>query len=293
MPLNSFIEKVENYLNSSPVKDNYQETNVPGLALVRHYLTSEINCMIYQPLLCLVLQGQKETMMGNKTIRFGNGDSIIVSHDVPIVSQVTEASKERPYLALVFELDFGIVRSLYEDVTESDLQQSQGKAIQSGQTQTLLLDALERLFDLNDRPQELSVMLPLIQREIHYRMLCSAQGQMLRSIQQRGSHADRISKVINQLRQDIAKRFSGEELAQIAGMSISSFHDHFKNITAMTPLQYQKDLRLIEARRLLIDKNQPVSSVAFDIGYESATQFSREYSRKFGIAPSKDKAALI
>ena len=148
-------------------------------------------------------------------------------------------------------------------------------------------------FDLIDRPLEAKVMAPLVLREIHFRLLMAQHGGMLRQLLQRGSHASRLTKVLERIKNDYTAPLAVTELASIAGMSPSSFHEHFKALTATTPLQYQKNLRLIEARRLLLDCGHNVSSAAFEVGYESPTQFTREYTRKFGASPSSHKAGVV
>lgn len=263
-------------------------TDIPGLAVFRSHAPTNIDGQIYQPVVCLILQGRKEAYLGDRHLAFGAGQSLIASHDLPVMARITEASRQKPYVAMVLELDLGIVRSLYEEVGETDLESANARALDAGETGDELVQAMARLFALAEREVEARVMAPLIRREIHFRLLLASHGGMLRQMLRRESHANRIAKAIARIRQDYSASLSVGELARVAGMSASSFHEHFKALTETSPLQYQKDLRLIEARRLLREGGHTVSRAAFDVGYESPTQFSREYSRKFGAPPRND-----
>ncbi|NEO88346.1 MAG: AraC family transcriptional regulator [Spirulina sp. SIO3F2] len=265
-------------------------TGLAGLTILRSCQPTALEAVLYQPLFCLILQGAKETHLGMRRISFAAGESLIVSHQLPVTSRITEATESIPYVALVLELDMGIVRSLYEEVSEVEVEQEQARALNVGKTDKALLSAMGRLVDLIERPIEAKVILPLVQREIHFRLLLAQHGSMLRQLLRRGSHADRIAKAIARIRQNYANPITVAELAKVAGLSPSSFHEHFKVLTATTPLQYQKELRLLEARQFLMDGTHNVSSAAFEVGYESPTQFSREYSRKFGNSPRQDLA---
>ncbi len=270
------------------------ETGLAGLKILRSYKLTALDAVLYHPLLCLVLQGCKEIHFGAHQVDIGAEQSLIVSHQLPVISRIKEATKMRPYVALVLELDMSILQSLYDEVydevNEIKIKVKQTQALNVGKTNGALLDAMRRLVDLIEQPSEVKVMLPLILREIHFRLLLAGHGGTLRQLLRRGSHADHIAQAIAYIKQNYATSLSVAKLASIAGLSPSSFHDHFKKFTATTPLQYQKELRLIEARRLLIDGSHSVSSAAFEVGYESPTHFSREYSRKFGNSPRKDLA---
>ncbi|MDJ0594528.1 MAG: AraC family transcriptional regulator [Pleurocapsa sp. MO_226.B13] len=265
-------------------------TDLAGLTILRSRKPTALEAVLYNPLLCLILQGRKETHLGMRRVSFTAGESLIVSHQLPVISRVTEATEMNPYVALVLELDMGIVRSLYNEVSEVEIEEEHTRALNVGKTDEALLDAMGRLVDLIDRPLEAKVLLPLVLREIHFRLLLAQHGDMLRQLLRPGSHADRIAKAISRIKEDYATSLTVAELASVAGLSPSSFHEHFKALTATTPLQYQKELRLLEARRLLMNGTHNVSSAAFEVGYESPTQFSREYSRKFGNSPRKDLA---
>ncbi|MEM9219576.1 MAG: AraC family transcriptional regulator [Cyanobacteria bacterium P01_F01_bin.150] len=287
------INRVCTHLDRQCPTADIWPTDLPGLMLLRHYRPTSLQTMLYKPSLCLILQGRKENHIGTHRMTVAAGESILVSHHLPVTSRVTEASEQRPYVALVLELDMVIARSLYGEVGTAELEAVQARALNVGKTDAALVDAMGRLFDLVDRPLEAKVMVPLLLREIHFRLLLARHGSTLRQLLRQGSHSDRIAKAIAHIKQDYATPITVAELASLAGLSPSSFHEHFKALTATTPLQYQKDLRLLEARRLLMEGTHSVSGAAFEVGYESPTQFSREYSRKFGASPRKDLANVM
>ena len=259
---------------------------VPGLSIYENPAPTEIEPCFYQPVVCLTLQGAKEVFLGSKRMLFRPGRSIIVSHDLPVASRIIEASQERPYRSLLLTLDLALLRSLYEQLGDVSLEDDEdGDVIAVDLADPAFVDAFGRYFALFGDPAEASVMAPLIQKELHFRMLRASHGGMLRRLLRVDSRASRIGLAIAYIRENFRKPIAIADLAKTAGMSASSFHAHFRAITETTPLQYQKDLRLIEAKRLLSEHGLTVSAAAFDVGYESPTQFSREFSRKFGASP--------
>ncbi|MEP0520485.1 MAG: AraC family transcriptional regulator [Hyphomicrobiales bacterium] len=285
-------KKIASYANDRNIDVEPYFTEIPSLVVLRNNHPTVLDGVLYNPVMCLILQGRKDTYVGERRLSFGAGESLIVSHDLPVMAQITEASADKPYIALVFSIDLKIVRSLYDEIEESDIDDQVKSAFDVGHADTELIGALERLFDLVDRPQEAKVMMPLLIREIHFRILMARHGAMLRQLLHRDSHASRIAKAINRIKEAYAKSLTVADLAKIAGMSASSFHEHFKAVTSTTPLQYQKDIRLLQARRLVRDGDRSISQVAFEVGYESPTQFSREYARKFGLSPRNDLKTL-
>ncbi len=288
MQINKLASKVRDYAKSSGLSDELITTGLADLNVFSKDENTTFEAVLYQPVFCLILQGRKETVIGDRKITYGKGDALVVSHDLPVVSRVTKASPHEPYLALVFHLDLGILRSLDDQIQSGEHQASQATSIALHVAESPLIDALERYFDLRDNPIDSEVVAPLVRREIHFRLLRAPYGAMLRKMLNRDSHASRIDQAIGLIRQQYKSNVSVPELAQSVGMSASSFHDHFKSVTQTTPLRYQKDLRLMEAKRLLSEGAHSVSSVAYEVGYESPNQFSREYARKFGIPPRKD-----
>lgn len=260
-------------------------TPVRGLYLVRRTLPSELEHTVVQPLVCLVLQGCKRVSWGNGTSSYGAGDLMVVTGNLPTVSRISKASVSEPYLALAFDLDLSVITDLVSNAPEVHSRPS-------GQdTREELRDALRRLVLLLDRPDSLAVLKQGLLREVHHWLLLGRQGLAIRQLGSPDSHARRVARAVAILRANFAKPVHVEQLAAAAGMSRSGFHQHFRAITSLTPLQFQKQLRLIEARRLIVSSGKILSQIAFEVGYESTSQFSREYTRMFGQPPTRDKRA--
>jgi AraC-like DNA-binding protein len=244
---------------------------------------------IYQPMLCVVLQGAKEVMIGDRTLRYDTASYFISSVDVPASGCIVEASMERPYVAVTLALDHDNLAGLIADG---------GGPIDGGSTSFAvaemtadLLDAWSRMLRLLDRPAEIAVMAPLIEREILFRLLCGPHGALIRQAVRADSRLSQIRAAIAWIRTHYAEPLSAEFLSSLAGMSMASFNRHFRAATAMSPLQYQKALRLQEARRLLIASTD-ATRAAYAVGYESPSHFSREYNRMFGAPPARDAARM-
>ena len=260
----------------------------PAFLLLKQRTTSELLPTLYEPALCLILQGAKEVVTGERELRFGKGESLIVSHEIPVVSRIVEASSTKPYIALILGLDITIVRSFYEEFGETALRMEGAKAIEVEKANDNLLDSLYRLMESTQSEIDSLVLSSQILREVHFRLLQATYGGMLRELLRVDSHASNISKAIAIIRRKFNEPLSVAEIAKTVGMSTSSFHQHFKTITESTPLQYQKDLRLLEARRLIKIEGESVTAAALTVGYESPNQFSREYTRKFTVNPRAD-----
>ncbi|MGB7319361.1 MAG: AraC family transcriptional regulator [Planktotalea sp.] len=241
--------------------------------------------------MCLILQGCKVTSIGEQRVDLCAGEALLVSHDLPVTSRITNASNAAPYIALILSLDMGMVRSLYDQVADANIPEARARSLSAWPADPAWLAPLTRYVELMDNPLDAQVLGPSILREIHYRLLLSPNGGMLRRLLIADSHASRIAKAIQMLRREFRATLSVSDLAHSAGMSASSFHEHFKAVTGTTPLQYQKDLRLIQARALLVEKGWSVSETAFAVGYESPTHFSRDYSKKFAVPPSRDRVS--
>jgi AraC-like DNA-binding protein len=289
MDMSHIIELCNRYLF-----DNTREKMdlPPGLSILRREAKSDIEAVIYNPVICLILQGSKVTSIGDQFVELRPGDALLVSHDLPVVSRITKASAEEPYLALILSLDLGLVRSLYEQVADTPMLDAHVRSLSARPAEPAWLAPLVRYFELMDNPLDAKVLGSSIRREIHYRLLLSPIGTMLRNLLVADSHASRVAKAIRRVRKEFCSPLSVSDLAKTAGMSLSSFHDHFRSVTGTTPLQYVKELRLIEACRLLSEESCSVSAAAYSVGYESPTHFSRDYSRKFGRPPSRHANAI-
>lgn len=239
---------------------------------------------MYEPVVCLVLRGRKETTFGDRTFDVGVGDCLLVSHDLPVVARIVEA----PYLALLFDVNLDTLRGLYDELGPPSLDNDNARALQVYAAPGPLLDALGRYLAVAESSTDAKVLGPMLAKEIHYRLLTAPSGGMLRSLIRYDSKASAVANAIARIRRGFRESIVVADLARDVGMSVSAFHRQFKAVTAASPLQYQKDLRLLEARRMLKMGAVSVSDAAYDVGYESPNQFSREYARKFGRPPKTD-----
>jgi AraC-like DNA-binding protein len=264
-------------------------TGIEGLRLYRRSEPTACNTAAYQPSLVVFAQGQKQINLGASTYICAGSNFLLTSVDLPVVSQVITASREAPILGLVLKLEMSTVREIlsqHEFHFDGDSANAHGMAL--GNSSPELLDACIRLIKLLDKPDDIPFLGGLIQREINFRLLRSPQGQHLRAIATLGEQTHRTAKAVEWLRMNYAKPLRMEELANLARMGVSTFHHQFRSLTAMSPLQYQKQLRLHVARERMLNDGLDAASAAFEVGYESASQFSREYSRFFGQPPMRD-----
>ncbi len=290
MALNDLTALTELYYAEN--QKNSSKT-LPNLYVVQREACSVFEATVYNPVICIVLRGCKEIQIGTQSVTLTEGDALLVSHDLPISARITEASPSAPYLSLILGLELGTIRSLYEQVGEAVSEDNDARSLCTNIAQPSLMDPLGRYLALMGKPLEAQVLGPLIKREIHFQLLMSPIGGMLRNLLSVDSHASRIAKVIVKIRETFREPLVVTELARLAGMSQSSFHEHFKAVTGTSPLQYQKDLRMIEARNLLLAGARSVSATGFEVGYESPTHFSRDYSRKFGYSPKHHLAQSL
>jgi AraC-like DNA-binding protein len=268
-------------------------TAVPGLLLYRRTTPTPCHPSSYEPSLNIFVQGRKRINLGGRTYLCDESTFLLTSVDLPVMSQILAASEEVPLLALLLKLDMTVVREILgqeEFQVPEVLSQDHGIAI--GKTTVDLLKPCSRLLDLLDAPEDISFLSNLIQREIVYRLLRGPQGRRLRAIATTGDQSHRTAKAIAWLRANFTKPLRVEELAEAARMGVSTLHHHFRALTAMSPLQYQKRLRLQVARQRMLMDGLDAASAAFEVGYESASQFNREYSRLFGHPPIRDIKAL-
>lgn len=265
----------------------------PGFRLARSSRPTEPIHSMYQPAFCVVAQGRKQALLGEEVFRYDPGHYLIYTVDLPLTFQVEEASKERPYLGFRLNLDSSLVASaMMESGTEPKKGDASLKAMDVGPTDANLLDAVVRLVRLVDAPVERKVIAPLIVREIVFRLLAGGQGARLGHLLASAGDTRRISKAIGHLRKNLDQPLRMDDLAHELGMSISGFHHHFKSVTAMSPLQFQKQIRLQEARRLMLGEDLDAASAGVRVGYEDPAYFSREYKKLFGAPPRRDIAKL-
>ncbi len=272
---------------------NQYDTPISGLRFSRWTTPTPPTSYTHNPSICLIAQGRKRVLLGEGSFIYDANHFLISSVDLPIIANIIEASEEQPYLGLIMELDLTEISQL---IVDSELAFTQAKEAQKGiavgELSESLLDAFVRLAELLDEGQNIKILAPIIKREIFYRLLMSEQGTRLHQIVTAGSHSHQIAKAIDWLKNNFVKPLSVGDLASFTGMSRSSFYTHFRSMTSMTPLQFQKKLRLSEARRLMLTENLDAMAATFKVGYESPPQFSREYSRLFGAPPSKDIKSL-
>jgi AraC-like DNA-binding protein len=268
-------------------------TEIPGLTLYRRTAPTSPCSATYEPGVIVIAQGRKRAVLGRTTFIYGESRYLLTSVDLPVISQITEATEESPCLAMSLKLEMRVVRELLgREEIQVDEPLSDSSAMVTGEATAEFLGACCRLLSLLDAPQDIPFLSSLIQREIVYRILRGPEGVRLRAIATLGDQSHRTAKAIAWIKANYTKPLRVEDLAEIAGMGVSTLHHHFRSLTAMSPLQYQKQFRLQAARgRMLID-GLDAASAAFEVGYESPSQFNREYSRFFGQPPMRDMRAL-
>lgn len=275
------------------VREDGTAEPLAGLRLRRASSPTKLGHGVSDAAFCVIAQGSKEIMLGDTRYRYDPAHYLIATAELPVASQITEASKERPYLGLVLKLDPTLVGSVMVEAGHpAPRSHSTVKAIDVSPLDAGLLDAVVRLVRLLDSPTDARFLAPLVMREIVYRLLMGEQGGRLRHIAALGGHTHRIARAIDRLRKDFDQPLRIEGLARELRMSVSGFHHHFKEVTAMSPLQFQKQLRLQEARRLMLDEHLDAASAGYRVGYDDAAHFSREYKRLFGAPPMRDVERL-
>lgn len=270
------------------------DTPIKGLSFHRSETPTEPVSYMFSPHFCLIAQGAKHIILDTDNYIYDAQSYVVSSIDLPLVSKIIKASKEEPYLGLTLELDLSEIAKIMSEInlpnTSSD---EDGRGIGVCKLSDYLLDAIERLVVLLDTPSDIAVLAPMIKKEIYYRLLLEGQGYRLQQILSAGTQTNKISNAIDWLKNNFNKPFYIRNLANNIGMSESSFHHHFKALTALSPLQYQKKIRLNEAKRLMLIERLDVADASFRVGYESPTQFTREYKRMFGSSPAKDIKMIL
>jgi len=274
--------------------ENIVETAIPGLTLFRFDTPTDPTSYMLGPSICLIAQGRKRLVLGEEAFVYDAHHFLITSVDLPVVAQIIEASTDEPYLGLTLLLDLRAIAQLIVNNEAPPVSATKDRlGIAVGEVSQSFLDAFVRLIDLLEKPQDIPVLASLIKQEISYRLLASEQGPRLRRMTSVDTQSYQIARAIDWLKGHFNTSVRVEDLASKAGMSSSAFHNHFRSMTAMSPLQYQKRMRLNEARRLMLTERMDASTAAFEVGYESPSQFNREYSRLFGAPPARDIKNLI
>ena len=285
----SLRHAVSAYIDAQGGGQGLFPTPIDGVTILRSFQARMPMRQMYKPSVCIVLQGAKEINFGEDVFRYGAMECLAVGMDLPATGRVVEASPDTPYTGITIELDVTMMRDVLEQVDmPSALPASAGPCLFVAQVDEPLANCVQRLIQMFETPQAIPILYPSLMREICYWLLCSPRGSELCKLALPETNAARVARAIYMIHSEIAQTLRVEQLAEAARMSASSFHQHFKALTSMTPLQYQKQLRLIEARRLMVIEDVNVADAAYQVGYESASQFSREYSRMFGVAPKRD-----
>ncbi|MDO0944198.1 AraC family transcriptional regulator [Chromohalobacter israelensis] len=268
-------------------------TPYPGLMVARRSSPTAPTPYLYEPAFAMIIEGRKRVVLGDVTYVYDASRFLLTSLDLPTITQVLDASPEAPYLSLLLKLDLSLAREVMVEIDQQGHgTSSRGAGLALGPVTVELLDAMARLIALLDKPRDLAHLGRLIHREVLYWLLTGPAGGQLRQTVLLGTQSHRVARAVTWLRENFTQPVKVEELAAVAGMGVSTLHRHFRALTAMSPLQYQKHLRLHEARRLLLAEGIDVGTAALRVGYESATQFNREYRRQFGAPPLRDIKAL-
>jgi AraC-like DNA-binding protein len=290
---NALIEAVKRYTDQQAGKGSPFITAIDGMAILRADHEKPASHLIMKPALCVVVQGTKWTTFGDRRYDYPAGRALVVSVEMPAFSRVVEASPAEPFLAIVIQFDLAVMRDVMERLeAPPELEDNLGRGVFVTDFDGPLADCVLRMVRLLDTPQAIPILAPMIMREICYWLLTGPHGGEVAKVVLANSHAQRVVTAIHTLRDQFAETIRIEDLAAVAQMSPSAFHRQFKALTSMTPLQYQKQLRLLEARHLMVTGDANAEVAAYQVGYESASQFSREYARMFGAPPRRDIASL-
>lgn len=275
-----------------PDVGNYP-TSINGVRIVRRNNPTEFLRCFYNPSCILVLQGLKHMLYGNENIIYGKGQYVVSCTDIPVSSRVAQATEEAPFVVLILEFDSNLISNLLLETKIKNTVDYDAKCLAISDTEEELLDAFFRLAQLLEKSEsEQSLMAPMIIKEIYFRLLTGPLGNQLRLINTKGTRSNQIARAISLIKDKYSEKLNMDDIAQCVNMAPSSFYRNFKKVTRVSPLQYQKQLRLYEAQRLMLSGNYDAASACYEVGYESSTQFSREYKKMFGNPPAKDIKSL-
>lgn len=287
--LNSLIPLLQQHSR----QEGITQTAIPGVDIFKASSTTTPLPVVYQPSLCVLLQGQKRVFVGQDVFIYDAGKFLTVTVDLPLQSQITTASTTAPYLLLKIDMDTTVITELLPHTRHAVPRASgESKGLFVGEIDPASTAAITRLAELLATPGDIPVLAEPFKREVLYRVLCGEHGGLIAQLALKDSHLQRINKAVQRIKEQYNEPLSVTDLAELSGMSVSSFHTHFKNITGLSPLQYQKSLRLLAARTLMTAEALDAATSAYRVGYESASQFSREYARMFGNPPARDISLL-
>jgi len=283
------VQAVIRYTDAQPGEGPYQ-TALPGLAVLKSRQERQPAPVFFKPALCIVVQGAKWALFGDQRLDYRTGQALVINVEIPMVGRVAEASPDKPFLGLILEFDLAVMAEVWQGLNRRAA--DAGASVLVVDVDGPLVDCALRMVKLLDKPEAIPTLFPLIQREISYWLLTGPHGAEIARLALATQRTRAVIEGLHTLRDGFARTIRIEDLADAAGMSASAFHKQFKALTAMTPLQYQKQLRLLEARRLMVAEGANAETAAFQVGYESPSQFSRDYSRVFGEPPRRDVAGL-
>ena len=285
----SLLDAVNAYVEGQGGGQGLFPTSIDSFNIVCSFKERMRMRQVYRPSLCVVLQGAKEITLGEETLRYGTMECLAIGMTLPATGCIIEASPDAPYIGVNLELDPVMIREVLEQLDAPPAPPAtSGPCLFVRRVDEPLADCVLRLLRLCETPKAIPILFPSIMREICYWLLSGPDGGELCKLAEPESNAARVARALHLMHEDVARTLRVEELADAARMSLSSFHQHFKAMTSMSPLQFQKQLRLLEARRLMVTEDASVTEAAYQVGYVSASQFSREYSRMFGVAPKRD-----
>jgi AraC-like DNA-binding protein len=289
----TLIAALNHYLDSNGGDDGVLVTPIEGLFLMRSTGERLPHHVMYKPALCITVQGAKQVLFGDKLFDYAEMQALVVGVEQPGVGRVTRASKREPYLGIFLQLDLGLLREISAQLSPPPKPNGHARmGVFAMDVDGPLADCIGRMIEMLGTPQAAVILYPAIMREVSYWLLTGASAGEICKLVSPNGRTQRIAEAIGLLRDDIARPIRIEQLADSAQMSPSSFYQHFKLLTSLTPIQYQKQLRLLEARRLMVEHGANVTGAAYRVGYESVSQFSREYARMFGTPPKRDIADL-
>jgi AraC-like DNA-binding protein len=286
-------KKLVGLIDSVAVDEGFNTTPVPGVACYRISEAPSRLPAVYEPCLCVIVQGRKDVMLGKERLSYGELEFLVASVHLPVLGTVVEASPTRPYFVIQMSIDVRLISDLLLRMPSAVApEKTSNNGLFIGRVDRRMGDSLLRLLSLIDTREDIPALGESLIRELHYRLLCSEHGERIAQISLQGTPTQRVSAAIEKLRRDYREAIPVDELAGLAGMSVSTFHAHFKAVTNMSPLQFQKSIRLVEARALMVTQHLDAASTAYQVGYESPSQFSREYARMFGNPPVRDVARI-